>query len=178
MSNPAPPIRDPSQAPADRDEIHALVAAAFGRKMEADLVDKLRCGEGFLPQLSLIAEQNEVILGHVMITRLEIRTDLGTNIATTILAPLAVLPSHQNRGTGSALTRHVLDLASDQGHKSMILIGHANYYPRFGFQPASTWGIRYARPIRDEVFMAIELVHGALANAAGVLTLPSEFDET
>ena len=60
----------------------------------------------------------------------------------------------------------------------MILIGHPNYYPRFGFQPASTWGIRYARPIRDEVFMAIELVHGALANAAGVLTLPSEFDET
>jgi predicted N-acetyltransferase YhbS len=60
----------------------------------------------------------------------------------------------------------------------MILVGHPTYYPRFGFRPASTWRIRYATPIRDEVFMAIELMPGGLADAAGVVTLPREFNES
>ena len=172
--NPTPMIR-PEQ-PGDLPAIYALVRDAFGREDEANLVERLRASEAYVPELSLVAVEGGAMVGHIMITTLAIASDSGELFPTTILSPLAVAPSRQRRGVGDALTRAAIDRARSAGHMSMILIGHPAYYPRFGFQPASTWGIRLSFPIADEVFMAMELEPGALANSAGIVTLPAAFD--
>jgi len=164
------------ERPDDVQAIHDLVRDAFGRELEADVVAKLRASAGYLPKLALVAVRHDQIVGHIMITALDYRSDAGGRVQTTILAPLAVLPSCQNQGIGDALSRAALERTREAGYGSMILVGHPNYYPRFGFRPASTWGIRYATPIPDDVFMATELVPGSLVDAAGTVHLPSAFD--
>ena len=163
---------------ADYADIHQLVRIAFGQDNEAILVERLRASQDYIPDLELVAVGEAQIVGHIMITKLEIVSDIGKPTLTTILAPLAVDPARQNLGVGSSLTRHALRRARELGHTSMILVGHPTYYPRFGFGRASQWGIRFATPIRDDVFMAIELVPGALEAAAGTVTLPPAFDGT
>lgn len=171
-----PEIRQ--ERPDDVEAISDVVREAFGREFEATVVQRLRSSKGFAPELSLVAIEDGSVVGHVMVTKLDIAADDGTTIPTTILAPLAVAPSHQNRGIGRALTAAVLGAARAGGHRSMILVGHPAYYPRLGFKPASTWGVRLSMPVPDDVFMAIELVPGALGSARGVVTLPSAFDES
>jgi len=156
--------------------IDALVTDAFGRELEAEVVAKLRASTGFLSGLSLVATESGVVVEHIMITTLSYQSDAGEQLETTILAPLAVAPTHQNQGIGDALSRAAIDRTREAGFRSMILVGHPTYYPRFGFRPASTWGLRYSSPIPDEVFMAQELIPGALADAAGTIYLPSAFD--
>ena len=173
----APDITIRPERPSDVQAIHDLVRDAFGRELEAELVSKLRESAGYLPDLSLVALRDGQIIGHIMITELDYQSDAGSRVQTTILAPLAVLPSHQNQGIGGALSRAALELTTKAGYRSMILVGHPTYYPQFGFRPASAWGIRYATAIPDDVFMAIELAPGALANAAGTVYLPAAFDE-
>lgn len=164
------------ERPGDFAAIRDLVCNAFGREIEADLVDKLRASDAYLPDLALVATRDRQILGHIMITGINIELDARAQLASVILAPLAVAPEHQRQGIGSALTRAALALAKAAGFGSMILVGHPTYYPRFGFRPASTWGIRFDEPIPDDVFVAIELVPDALANATGVVTLPPAFE--
>jgi putative acetyltransferase len=161
----------------ERGSICALLTDAFGRDTEARIVDSLRASDAFLPELTLVAVQDCVVVGHIMISRLTFVADSGDKIATSLLAPLAVAPARQNRRIGAALTRAALDKARRSGFESMILVGHPTYYPRFGFKPASTWGIRYVTQIPDEVFMASELAQDALANASGIVTLPAAFDQ-
>ena len=165
------------EQPDDFDAIHQLVRDAFGRDVEAVVVRKLRASAAYVPQLALVAIENGAVVGHIMITTLDYESDAGKRVGTTILAPLAVRPDRQKRGVGSLLSREALGCARAAGFRSMILVGHPTYYPRFGFRPASTWWIRYATPIPDEVFMAMELVPGALADAAGIIHLPPAFDE-
>ena len=164
------------EKPEDLLAIRRLVQNAFDRDLEANLVEKLRESDGFIPALSLVAVNDDEIVGHIMITSLEIATDNGESLPTTILAPLAVLPTFQNQGIGSALTRAALDKSAMTDYDSMILVGHPNYYRRFGFRPASARGIRYASEIPDDVFMAIELVSRSLSGAAGLVTLPPALD--
>lgn len=171
------PIEIRPERPDEQDRIRTLIRDAFGRAFEAIVVDRLRAGEAYQPGLALVALTADDIVGHIMITAQDIVKDDGRTIASTILAPLAVHPSHQGRGIGERLTRAALIEARRAGHRSMMLIGHPTYYPRFGFRPASTWGIRYAKPIPDEVFMAIELAPGGLENVHGTVTLSPAFDE-
>jgi putative acetyltransferase len=161
----------------DAAAIHELVRQAFGRDLEANLVDILRSRGAYLPELALVAVRGEVVTGYVMVTRQPIVTDHGEEMISTILGPLAVQPDHQNLGIGSLLTTAAIERAPRLGFGSMVLIGHPTYYPRFGFRPASTWGLRFAQPIRDDVFMALELKPGALVAAAGTVTLLPAFDE-
>ncbi len=161
----------------DIPAIHALVADAFGRELEALVVKRLRKSDHFLPERSLVVCDEATIVGHVMITTLEIVSETGKATPTTILAPLAVAPSRQGGGIGTALTRTAQDLARATGHRSMILLGHPTYYPRFGFAPASKWGVRLSPAAPDEAFMAVELIPGGLENATGLVTLPSAFGE-
>ena len=165
------------ERPDDYQAIAELVQQAFGRELEAKLVENLRASAAYLPELALVATDDRGLLGHIMITTIKISRDAGGTHATTILAPLAVAPDHQRTGIGTALTEAALLAARQAGYRSMILVGHPSYYPRFGFRRASTWGIRYAQPIPDDVFMAVELVPGALTNAAGLVTLPAAFAE-
>jgi putative acetyltransferase len=177
-----PGILDPGieirpERPNDFDAIRTVVRGAFGRDSETTVIDGLRASNDYLPDLSLVALRDGEIVGHIMVTAQDIVSGDGERVASSILAPLAVAPANQLQGIGQALTRAALDRAREAGLGSMILIGHPTYYPRFGFRPASTWGIRFATPIPDEVFMAIELVPGALAGACGSVTLSPAFAE-
>lgn len=97
-----------------------------------------------------------------MLSRIEIEQPDQTRIPSLALAPVSVLPNFQGRGIGTALIREVLQRAASAGHPSVIVLGHPDYYPRFGFQPASGFGVRAPFDVPDEAFMALELERGAL----------------
>jgi putative acetyltransferase len=121
---------------ADEAAIAEVHAAAFTGDVEKNLVTALRASDAWLPPLSLVAFDDGRVVGHVVCTRAHVaRTPvLG-------LGPLGVLPSHQKRGVGSALMHAVLGAADALGEPVVVLLGHTEYYPRFGFRPASEYGI-------------------------------------
>lgn len=124
------------EVPADVDAIHAVHLAAFDTAVEADLVTALRADKGWLPALSLVAVIDDRVVGHVVCTRAHIgdRPALG-------LGPLGVRPDVQKSGVGSALMHAVLGAADALDEPVVVLLGHTDYYPRFGFEPAARHGI-------------------------------------
>lgn len=124
------------ETPSDIDAIHAVHAAAFETTLEADLVTALRADKGWLPALSLVAVIDDRVVGHVVCTRAHLagRPSLG-------LGPLGVHPDLQKSGVGSALMHAVLAAADALDEPSVVLLGHTDYYPRFGFEPAARHGI-------------------------------------
>jgi putative acetyltransferase len=150
--------------------IRAVNQAAFGRSDEADLVDKLRGDEHAL--ISLVAELNGGIAGHIMFSRMWIRTSRGL-VSAVALAPVAVLPEHQRQGIGGLLIRHGLELLRAQGEKIVIVLGHPGYYPRFGFSSDKAGLLE--SPFPREAFMAMELCAGALDGVRGVVVYPPAF---
>lgn len=144
---------------------------------EGKLVDKLRKAPTFIEELSLVAELDGQVVGHILFTPIII--DNGQQqFRSLVLAPVSVLPEFQKRGIGGQLIRAGHQKAIELGFQSVILIGHPEYYPRFGYKPASTWGIKthYELP-SDDVFMAVELIEGALSNVSGMVIFPPEFGE-
>ncbi|SER52430.1 putative acetyltransferase [Lentzea xinjiangensis] len=121
------------ETPADIDAIRTVTNLAFARGLEAELVDQLRADEGWIPELSLVADE---VLGHVVCTR-----GYVGQVAALGLGPLSVLPSHQRRGVGKALMHAVLGAAEALGERAVVLLGDPGYYSRFGFRPASEFGI-------------------------------------
>jgi putative acetyltransferase len=162
------------EAPEDRASIHYINKEAFGRNQEADLVDKLR-KRGVLT-VSLIAVQDTVIVGHIAFSPVEIASEKSSFGALT-LAPVAVLPAHQNKGIGSQLVTAGLQECRRQGHEIVVLAGHPNYYPRFGFVRAYPKGIECEFEVPDEVWMVAELKQGALAGRRGKVKFQPEFRE-
>jgi putative acetyltransferase len=152
------------ETPADYAAIHAVNRAAFAQPDEADLVDRLRAEGSVL--LSLVADQDSAIVGHVLFTRMHV----GDTPAVA-LAPVAVDPVHQRQGIGAALIRRGLDLLRDAGERIVIVVGHPAYYPRFGFSGAPA----IEHPFPPEAFMALELTPRALADAAGAVRYPPAF---
>lgn len=164
-----------------RVEEHEDIAAirnvneqAFGQLAEADLVDALR--RNGKAALSLVAEEDDHIVGHILFSPVTLETDAGELIGVG-LAPVAVLPEFQNRGVGSALVERGLEICREAGHRFAVVLGHPNYYPRFGFIPASRFGIKREYETPDENFMAMELRGGALRNQAGMARYQPEFNE-
>jgi putative acetyltransferase len=164
------------ESPADVPAVFRVHQLAFGQDAEPRLVDALRGSSAFLPELSLLALDGSEVVGHVLFTRVVVR-DGGEAHEALALAPMAVLPSHQNRGIGSALVRRGLEEARALGHRVVIVVGHPGYYPRFGFVPAKPLGIRAPFEVPDEAFFALELQPGALRGVAGVVEYPPEFGE-
>jgi putative acetyltransferase len=154
----------------DHATIRAVHLRAFGQEDEGRLVDLLRSG-GF-SRLSLVAELDGDVVGHILFSELAIVTD-EASIPALALAPLAVLPEHQGRGLGSLLVREGLRLSREAGHRIVIVLGHPAYYPRFGFSAALAQPLRsvYAGPS----FMALELQSGALAGIAGEVRYADPF---
>jgi putative acetyltransferase len=150
---------------SDRPAVRAVNQAAFDTRTEADLVDLLR--EQASPFISLVADDAGSIVGHVLFSP---ATLLGhPDVKMMGLAPMAVLPHHQRRGIGSGLVRAGLDACAALGSRAVIVLGHAEYYPRFGFRPASRFGLRCEYDVPDGVFMALELELGALAGRTGTV---------
>ena len=156
--------------PEERGAVRLLIEAAFGRPDEADLVDRLR-SEGVV-LASFIAARERRIVGHVLFSRMWIETASGP-ISAVALAPMAVLPEQQRRGVGGQLARHGLDWLRERGEHVVIVLGHPEYYPRFGF---STDHARcLVSPFPAEAFMALELVPGALDGIRGSVRYPDAF---
>jgi putative acetyltransferase len=167
-SKPAVLIRE--EQPGDRDQVRNVNEAAFGRSDEADLIDKLLM-EGVV-LLSLVAELDGQIAGHILFSRMTVETAEGS-VAAVALAPMAVLPEHQGRGVGSELVRRGLGQINDLGVRIVIVLGHEHYYSRFGF---STDKARHlASPFPPDAFMALELYEGALAGIRGAVRYPAAF---
>ena len=153
-------------------EIHRL---AFGQPDEARLVEELRKDDRFDSALSLVAVRDADLVGHILFSTIHIETNDG-DVPAQALAPMAVLPECQNQGIGSDLVRAGLAACRQAKHSIVIVLGHADYYPRFGFTPAGRYGIRYPFPVPDEAFMAIALMPGALESVAGMVRYAAAFD--
>ena len=164
------------ETPAEFAAVAQLLRQAFPGPEEATLVEQLRRRPDFRPTLSLVAETAGAVVGHILLTPIGVEPAAGgAPVPSLALAPVAVLPAWQRRGIGAGLVATGLAAARTEGFGSVILLGHPAYYPRFGFGPASRWGIRAPFEVSDEAFMALELRAGALAGAAGTVRYPAEF---
>jgi putative acetyltransferase len=159
-----------SEKPEERGEIRVINEAAFGGLDEADLVDRLR-HEGVV-LASLVAELENKIVGHILFCRMSIDTTTGP-VPAVALAPIAVLPEQQRRGVGGHLIRHGVDWLRGRGEQIVIVVGHPDYYPRFGFSIDKARSL--ANPFPPEAFMALELQPGALDGICGKVRYPDAF---
>lgn len=155
----------------DRAVVHALNVAAFDGPAEAALVDLLR--DQAQPLISLIAEENGAVVGHIMFSPVTLSGHPALRIMS--LAPMAVAPSHQQRGIGSALVRAGLEQCRQLGVDAVFVLGHPAYYPRFGFSPAVAGGIRSDYDVPDDTFMVLELDIGSLSGRSGTVTYHEAF---
>ena len=158
---------------ADHPQVFRLNELAFEGEGEPRLVDKLRAK----PHISLVAVDNGKIVGHIFFSGILIESADGSVWDTTGLAPMAVLPKYQNQGIGSQLVRAGLEACRDEGRDAVFVLGHANYYPKFGFEIARTKGFTCQFEAPDEYFMVLELVPDALSGKSGKITYPPEFSE-
>lgn len=161
---------------ADIDAVRKLNKKAFKGKSESKLVDALRGSDWYIPELALVVELEGRVVGHLLLSRIEIKEG-DAAVPALALAPMGVLPEFQGRGIGSALVRRGLAEAARLGHKLVVVVGHPEYYPRFGFAPAGAKGLRLPFECQPEAFMALELAPGALAGVSGEVAYPPPFHE-
>jgi putative acetyltransferase len=158
------------ERPDDHDAIREVNRAAFGSDGEANLVDSLREATRII---SLVAEDDRLVIGHILFSPIALSGH--DDIAAAGLGPLAVSPPRQRGGIGSMLVDAGLDACRQHGFTAVVVIGHPLYYPRFGFRPASQFGLTCEFDVADEVFMAIELEDGVLRNRTGRVSYHSAF---
>lgn len=164
----------------DYEAVFKLTEDAFRNMEHSDhqeqfLVERLRKSDAFIPELSLVAEDEKgTIAGHILLTKLSIENDSET-YESLALAPVSVKPEFQNQGIGGQLIREGHRVAQRLGYQSVILIGHENYYPKFGYKKTSNFGISFPFEIPEENGMAIELVKNGLKNKKGMVKYPKEF---
>jgi putative acetyltransferase len=137
----------------DRDAIRHVNELAFEGPAEADIVDALRGSDAWLPSLSLVAEDGTGIVGHALFSL--VRLDSGPELLS--LGPMAVLPERQREGVGTALVRRGVRRARGTEYPLVVVLGHPDYYPRFGFRPARPYGIETPYDAPDEAWMALPL---------------------
>lgn len=149
---------------------HTVNVAAFGRPAEADLVDALR--NQVQPIVSLIAEDNGSLVGHIMFTPVCLSGQSALKIMG--LAPL-VAPEHQRKGVGSALVRAGLERCAQLGIGAVVVLGHPGYYHRFGFSSSAGFGIGCDYQVAEDAFMVMELQAGFLRGASGTIKYHNAF---
>jgi putative acetyltransferase len=182
MSQTAEAIDIRCERSGDAGAIDDVLRAAFERENEAVLVRAVRASAGFIPALSLVAEIPERVVGHILLSAIEIEREAGAgstssrSVPSLGLAPLAIHPKWQNRGIGSALVREGLSTAARLGHTSVIVLGHPGFYRRFGFRPAAHRNICPPFDAPSEAFLVLELVPDALASVRGTVRYPAVFE--
>lgn len=169
------------EKPSDYFTVEDVIEKSFKDAEHTDhseqhLVARLRKSDEFIPELSLVAKDDDKIVGHILFTKMLIRNDENESEALA-LAPLAVLPEYQNKGVGSTLINEGNKIAKDLGFKAVIVLGHDKYYPKFGFKKASDYGIQAPFPVPDSAFMALELAENGLKDVNGVATYSKAFSE-
>jgi predicted N-acetyltransferase YhbS len=170
------PLTLRKEMPDDYPAVFQLNHRAFKQDGEAKLVQALRNNpEVFVPELSIVALFDGELVGHILFTKIEIKNEQDISAESLALAPMAVRPDHQKMGIGGQLIRLGLRTAADLGFRSVIVLGHEHYYPRFGFEPAEKWKIKAPFEVPSSAFMAIELVPDGLRNCSGTVVYPQEF---
>lgn len=141
-----------TETPDDAAAVRAVLLAAFPLPVEADLVDALRADGDVIGGLCLVAERDGAVAGSLVCSRAMVG-----DAVVAALAPTAVLPGSQRCGLGTALVRECVAQAARDGLPAIVVLGHPEYYPRFGAEPARALGIESAFPAPDEAWMAIRL---------------------
>lgn len=159
----------------DYREITRINDLAFEQKNEGVLVESIRKNPAFIRELSIVAEKDHVIVGHILFFPVEIVSG-NNSYRSASLAPMSVHPGFQRQGIGGSLIRYGLQQCKVRGFKSVTVLGHPEYYTKFGFERASKWHIRAPIEVPDEAFMAIELVKDGLKGVSGVVEFPREYD--
>ncbi|MEZ4687500.1 MAG: N-acetyltransferase [Bacteroidia bacterium] len=135
---------------------------------------RLRKSGAFVPALSIVAEQEGKLVGHILFTKIMIVNDRYSS-PSLALAPVSVLPAYQGKGIGSTLIEHGHLIARQLGFESVVLLGHAEYYPRFGYERADTYGISLPFEVPPENVMVYALHEGALDDVHGLVEYTEEF---
>jgi len=158
----------------DVSAVRAVSEQAFGQAFEADLVDAIRARD--LGALSLVAEDAGRVVGHILFTPVSVEAG-RRSVAGMGLGPMSVVPHRQREGIGSALVMHGLDILQRGGCPFVVVLGHAAYYPRFGFERASHYGVTSQwADVPDDAFMLLAFDLTSLEGAAGVARYSDEFD--
>ena len=163
---------------ADHASIRQVVVAAFeSEPVVADIVERIRASDGYVPSLSLVACEEGEVLGHVMLSRTEVQVDAKARHEVLILSPLAVRPDRQRQGIGGALVSAAVALADERHEPAVVLQGSPAYYPRFGFHDSRTLGITMELPdwAPPEAGMALPL-SGYEPSIRGHLIEPLAFE--
>ncbi len=164
------------EQPLDYRQVEEVVRQAFesaeqSDHMEHQLVARLRQSDAFVPELSLVAEDEEGrIVGHILLTEIKVHDNVLLS-----LAPLSVLPSYQRQGVGGRLINEAHRIATQMDYKGIAVLGHEHYYPQFGYEPASRYGIRFPFVAPDECCMLKVLTAEWDNSIAGTIEYPKEF---
>lgn len=156
---------------SDRSGVYSVHSAAFQRLDEANLVDVLR--EEAESVLSLVAEDDGDIVGHIMFSPVMLTSHPDCKVMG--LGPMAVFPERQRTGIGSLLVATGVKECQKIGIGAVVVLGHSEYYPRFGFLPASRYALNCEYDVPDEVFMAVELIPGYLRSISGTAVYHDAF---
>ncbi|MDX8335053.1 GNAT family N-acetyltransferase [Candidatus Cetobacterium colombiensis] len=159
----------------EEDLVCEVIQKAFIREKHSDhnehkLVRELLKSDAFIKELSLTAKFKGMVVGYILFTKVKVG-----NQTLLALAPLAVLPKFQKKGIGKSLVEKGHKIAKELGYKGVVVLGHPEYYKKFGYEPASKWEIKCPIEVPDEAFMAIELYPGALKEISGIVEYPKEF---
>ena len=161
------------EEPADQEAVRQINKVAFEQGPEAAIVDKLR--KSCKNYCSFVAVNQDTVIGHILFTPVTID---GSDVTGMGLAPMAVSPSYQKQGIGSSLVRHGLQHLQQSGCPFVIVLGHSEYYPRFGFEKASHYKLRCQwKGVPDEAFMVVIFDRDALPGKGGIARYRAEFDE-
>ncbi|QIW20042.1 GNAT family N-acetyltransferase [Bacillus thuringiensis] len=153
----------------------AFLHEEFSDKKEHELVSRIRKCDAFIPELSIVAVDEEIV-GHILLSKIKIEQG-ATSVESLALAPISVARGHQKKGIGGKLIGAALEKAKELGYGSVVVLGHPEYYPKFGFKKASEWNIKAPFEVPDEVFMVIELSENALQGVEGIVQYSSAFAE-
>ena len=152
----------------------AFLSAPHSDHTEHFLVERLRKSSGFIPELSLVAEIAGKVVGHILFTPVHITHSQQSHVALS-LAPVAVHPDYQRMGIGRRLILAGHEIAKQLGYTSVVLVGHADYYPKFGYQQANSFGITFPFDLAPENALVKELTEQALSGIQGMVEYPSAF---
>lgn len=163
------------ETPEEFADLHGFIQTAFRTAAvsdgtEQEFADRLRSGDGYIPELGLVAEKEGHIVGYLMLTRFSVFRTSGIRPRLLLAAPLCVARDKRKQGIGSALMREALRRAEMLGYEAILLVGDPDYYERFGFRRSTEYGIRNTDGIPDRFVQLLELTAGALAGSSGTVS--------
>lgn len=157
--------------PADRADVRVVNELAFGQPGEANLVEALHVEDAAV--ISLVAEIDREVVGHILFSRVTVEHGAGRKLLGG--GPMCVVPDLQRQGIGTQLVREGLARCAAAGFDGVVVVGHPDYYPRFGFVPASRFGLCCEYDVQDDVFMALALPGRSLAGVSGLVRYHEAF---